>query len=84
MITSDQLKSFKHFVIGTKRLTKEKYRDCMYKRFKDDIAKTWSVINNFIRPKQSKNKTIIDSISFNNQTFTSSQDISDTFNSYFT
>ena len=55
MITSDQLKSLKKFVTGKLKLAKNKHYDAMFKQFKDDIKKTWNVINNFIQAEQSKN-----------------------------
>ena len=81
LVTLTENNRFRNKVNSIIRKHKTKYYSDMLENCKNDLKKTWSIINNLLS-KNTKSKDI-NKIIFNNVTYTCSADIANAFNNFF-
>lgn len=75
--------NFRNFVTDQIRTSKSIYYANKFIEFKDDIKKTWSLINKIIQPDSSTKPNLVKSIIHNNVVHDDNIGISNAFNEYF-
>ena len=64
-------------------IQKNNYFTKLLNNVKHDMKKTWSILNNLMKPNAYKANTQIDKILFNDQIIDNNEDICNLFNSHF-
>ena len=81
-ISREMYVNLRNYVTNQIRVKKSEYLNNKFDNFKNNIKKTWQLINNFIKPNTKSNRTISELL-HNNQTIKNSSEIANTFNEYF-
>ena len=84
VITKKTYSNYRNFVTSLIRKAKKQYYEDKFYSARNDIKKTWRIINDVLRPnKIHKKQNIIKKLIINNTTYENSQDISNIFNDHF-
>ena len=65
------------------RHSKSRYYTCKFNEYKNNIKKTWNLINRTIKQNSKSNKKNIEKILYNNELLTDDKDIANSFNDFF-
>ena len=81
-MTTYSYNRFRNSVTSEIRNAKKTYYDKLFLKVRNDVKKTWNIINKIIRPDYNKTN-FIDSIIFNNEQLKDHSSIANAFNNYF-
>jgi len=83
-VTRETYKQYRNFVTSQIRLSKKAYFKNKMEEYKKDMKKTWSVINNIIRPTRRNARQDIKTLKVGNNTHVENDAIAEAMNDYFT
>ena len=82
VISKQYFTRFRNDLTNRIRVAKLRYYDRKFDEYKSDSQKSWSLINNLIRPFN-KSRNLLDEIRFENVKISNNQEKSEIFNKYF-
>ena len=74
---------YRNFVSSRLRYAKINYYEGEFNKYKDDIRKTWKLINNIVKPDNNANNINVEIIIVDNSVLVDKYDIARSFNDYF-
>ena len=82
-ISFDEFKRIRNQVTGELRVSKREYYSKLLNDFRDNIKKTWNILNNILKPNKIHDKSNINSLLINGTLINDKKRICETFNNYF-
>ena len=82
-LSFEEYKMYRNYVNRQIIIQKNNYFTKLLNNVKHDMKKTWSILNNLMKPNAYKANTQIDKILFNDQIIDNNEDICNLFNSHF-
>ena len=83
LISQSEYNSYRNYVNSHIRFAKKQYYHNAFKNVKNDIKATWSIINKVLANRSRKKSQTVESLVFNNRTYTETYDICQVLNEHF-